>query len=54
VDAFRRLGQSDHGPANPPGYETEAAFLRRHGLLTAAEQRASAKEDYEPEIIGHD
>ena len=38
-------------PNNPPQYESEAAYLKRHGLLTPIESRRLRKRDFEPEIV---
>lgn len=36
-------------PADPPILESEAAFLRRHGLLLPGESRRLRAKDYKPE-----
>ena len=36
---------------DPPMYESQAAYLRRHGLLSATEKRKLRKKDFEPEVI---
>lgn len=38
-------------PDDPPKYESEAAYLDRHGLLLPEEKRQLKREDFEPEII---
>jgi hypothetical protein len=38
-------------PANPPTFESEAAFLRCHNLLEPGEEKRLRPADYEPEII---
>ena len=38
-------------PADPPRYESQASFLDRHGLLTAAERKRLSAADFEPETI---
>lgn len=38
-------------PENPPMYESQAAYLERHGLLTASEKRALNPKDFEPEFV---
>lgn len=40
-----------YDPGDPPAYESQAAFLKRHGLLTAAERRRLTARDFEPEQI---
>jgi hypothetical protein len=37
--------------SNPPTFESEAAYLRRRGLLSAAEAKRLSRADYEPEAI---
>jgi hypothetical protein len=39
---------------DPPKFESQAAFLQRHNLLTPEEKRRLRKKDYEPEIISAD
>ena len=41
----------DLNPANPPCYESQAAYLRRHGLLEPGEARRLKAKDYEPEVV---
>ena len=41
-------------PNDPPAYESEAAYLKRHDLLSAEEKRRLRKKDFEPEIICFD
>jgi hypothetical protein len=36
-------------PADPPLYEAQAEYLRRHGLLLPAERRWLRKVDFAPE-----
>src|SRR5829696_9555016 len=38
-------------PDNPPRYESEAEYLRRHGLLTRGEERRLTPADFEPEML---
>jgi hypothetical protein len=38
-------------PYDMPTFESQATFLDRHGLLSAAERRRSRPEDFEPEVI---
>ena len=38
-------------PSDPPTFESEAAYLRRLGLLQAGESERLSKADYEPEAI---
>jgi hypothetical protein len=38
-------------PQDPPRYESEAAFLDRHGLLSAAERMALPADALKPEVI---
>jgi hypothetical protein len=37
---------------DPPRYESQAVFLDRHGLLSAAERKALPPDAFEPEVIG--
>jgi hypothetical protein len=37
-------------PNDPPTFESQAAYLKRHGLLLAGEERRLKKADWEPEI----
>jgi hypothetical protein len=37
--------------ANPPTFESQAAYLKRHGLLTKEEMRTLTDADYAPERI---
>jgi hypothetical protein len=52
VDEFSEEGEDFTGkpidPKNPPIYESEAAYLRRHGLLTADEKRRLKRSDFKP------
>ena len=48
------LGWLGVDPNDPPVIESEAAFLRRHRLLTAAEARRLRPEDFEPVTISVD
>ena len=41
----------DRSGQDPPTFESEAAYLERHGLLTAAERRRLKAADFEPESI---
>ena len=45
-DFWKRIAQGD-----PPLYESEAAYLRRHELLSPAERKRLKPEDYEPETV---
>ncbi len=38
-------------PNDPPIFESQAAYLKRLGLLTPAEQKRLTKKDYAPEIL---
>lgn len=38
-------------PADPPQYESQASYLRRHGLLTADEAARLTRRDFAPETI---
>jgi hypothetical protein len=38
-------------PDDPPRYESQATFLDRHGLLSAAERMALPADAFEPEVI---
>jgi len=38
-------------PADPPRYESQAAFLDRLGLLSPAERRALPADAFEPEVV---
>jgi hypothetical protein len=38
-------------PKNPPCYESQAAYLKRHGLLTPAEQAQLRPKDFKPELV---
>lgn len=38
-------------PNDPPTYEAQAEYLKRHGLLTRDEQRRLRAEDYLPEVV---
>jgi hypothetical protein len=38
-------------PLDPPLYEAQATFLKRHGLLTAAEERRLCAADFAPEAL---
>ena len=41
-------------PDDPPRYESQAAFLKRHGLLTATEKCQLRKVDFKPEVVYFD
>jgi hypothetical protein len=45
-----------YDPTDPPTFESQAAFLQRHGLLTDPEKRALAKlpAAWEPEVVRFD
>jgi hypothetical protein len=47
-DSFKSIA-----PGDPPRFESQATFLRRHGLLSPAEERSlkDRPEAWEPEII---
>ena len=38
-------------PPDPPRYESQASYLKRHGLLSATEKRRLRKKDFAPETI---
>lgn len=38
-------------PSDPPRYESEAAYLKRHGLLLPGEERRLRPKDFEPESV---
>ena len=38
-------------PDDTPRFESQAAYLKRHGLFLAGEQRRLRKADWEPEAI---
>lgn len=38
-------------PSNPPLFESQAAYLKRHGLLAPEEGRRLKPRDFEPEIV---
>jgi hypothetical protein len=38
-------------PSDPPAYESQAAYLKRHGLLFDGEAERLTAEDFEPELI---
>jgi hypothetical protein len=38
-------------PSDPPEFESQAAYLDRHALLTSAERRRLAPSDFDPEVI---
>lgn len=42
----------DVDPADPPVYESQAAYLQRRGLLTAEEQKRLSTEAYKPVSLG--
>jgi hypothetical protein len=42
---------ADVDPNDAPRYESQAAYLQRHGLLTASEKRGLKVRDFEPEPI---
>ena len=42
---------ADVDPNDPPIFESEASYLDRHGLLTAAERRRLRPADFEPVAI---
>ncbi|MGE4194623.1 MAG: hypothetical protein AB7E51_14640 [Pseudodesulfovibrio sp.] len=48
--------EGDFDPSDPPVYESQAAYLDRHGLLTEAERRALEKCSgaFEPEVLPND
>jgi hypothetical protein len=56
IDIYRQHLHTDLGvpaldPADPPVYESEAAYLDRLGLWLPGERRRVDKEDFEPESI---
>jgi len=38
-------------PNDPPTFESQAAYLKRHGLLLAGEERRLRKVDWEAEAV---
>jgi hypothetical protein len=38
-------------PDDPPTFESQAAFLKRHGLFLTGEERRLKKSDFEPEAV---
>jgi len=38
-------------PDDPPTFESQAAYLKRHGLFMAGEERRLKKADWEAEVI---
>jgi hypothetical protein len=50
---FKEGDFAGHGvdPNDPPVYESEAAYLDRHGLLTPGEKRRLTEEDFKPQIL---
>ena len=38
-------------PNDPPRYESQAAFLKRHGLLMSSEERRLKPKDFAPEVV---
>jgi hypothetical protein len=38
-------------PNDPPTFESQAAYLKRHGLFLAGEERRLKKSDFEPETV---
>jgi hypothetical protein len=38
-------------PSDPPRYESQPAYLARHGLLTSSEKRRLKPEDFTPETV---
>ena len=38
-------------PDDPPTFESQAAYLKRHGLFLSGEERRLRKADWEPEAI---
>ncbi len=38
-------------PTQPPKYESQATYLKRHGLLVSGESRRIKKKNFEPETI---
>ena len=49
------LGQDFGGvavdPSNPPQYESQASYLKRHGLFLSGEEQRLSKADFEPEVL---
>lgn len=41
-------------PTDPPRFESEAAYLERHGLLSAVERRRLAADAFAPEVLAID
>ncbi|GEM_PF-6028639 len=42
---------ADSDPDDPPRFESQASYLRRHELLSPAESRRLTPADFEPEIV---
>ena len=38
-------------PSDPPAFESQASYLKRHGIFLAGEERRLKKADFEAEII---
>lgn len=58
LNAWRKIGCLKRGekfttydPEDPPRYEAQASFLRRHNLLTAAERKALPPDAFDPEAV---
>jgi hypothetical protein len=47
----RRFAGQAIDPDDPPRYESEAAYLDRHGLLSAEERAELSADAFEPEVI---
>jgi hypothetical protein len=41
-------------PNNPPRFESQAAYLERHGLLSPEERRRLPADAFEPELVTTD
>jgi hypothetical protein len=50
-EGIRRERVSTIDAANPPTFESEASYLRRHKLLTAAEAKMLGDDDFEPVVL---
>jgi hypothetical protein len=40
-----------YNPNDPPTYESQAAYLKRHNLLTKSEEKRLKDSDFEPEKV---
>jgi len=46
-----RLWQQGFDAGDPPTFESQATYLKRHGLLTREEQRQLSEQDFKPEVM---